>query len=183
MGRCGVGLQGLRLRALRDASAGPHTLLYYSLLWLWWGAVVGQSAVSLRLLSWLAYGLCIVVMVAQARQLAVTSHRQRARERAALLAFCSPYPVRLPIEGKSCALLVLSLAVLLALWCQRSFLGIDASQTDGREADDFHAISALTAGQVERFGPRPGCSTSVTGWSRLRVGCCYRRSPGGMREP
>ena len=43
-----------------------HPPLYYSLLWLW-GAAVGQSAVSLRLLSWLAYGLGAVVMVAQAR--------------------------------------------------------------------------------------------------------------------
>ena len=39
--------------------------LYYSLLWLW-GAAVGQSAVSLRLLSWLAYGLGAVVMVSLA---------------------------------------------------------------------------------------------------------------------
>ena len=31
-----------------------HPPLYYSLLWLW-GAAVGQSALSLRLLSWLAY--------------------------------------------------------------------------------------------------------------------------------
>ena len=87
-----------------------HPPLYYSLLWLW-GAAVGQSAVSLRLLSWLAYGLGAVVMVAQARQLAPPSHRQRAMALSALLAFCSPYPVRFAIEGKSYALLVLLVAL------------------------------------------------------------------------
>ena len=45
-------------------------------------------------------------MVAQARQLALPSHRQRATLEAALLAFCSPYPVRFAIEGKSYTLLV-----------------------------------------------------------------------------
>ena len=45
-------------------------------------------------------------MVAQARQLALPSHRQRATVEAALLAFCSPYPVRFAIEGKSYTLLV-----------------------------------------------------------------------------
>lgn len=43
----------------------PIRPFYYSLLWLW-GAAVGQSAVSLRLLSWLAYGLGAVVMVSLA---------------------------------------------------------------------------------------------------------------------
>ena len=57
-------------RAFKDYGAlwvmprqGTHPLLYYSLLWPW-GAAVGQSAVILRLLSWLAYGLGAVVMVA-----------------------------------------------------------------------------------------------------------------------
>ena len=49
-----------------------HPPLYYSLLWLW-GAAVGQSAVSLRLLSWLAYGLGAVVMVALLAFLALRS--------------------------------------------------------------------------------------------------------------
>ena len=46
-----------------------HPLLYYSLLW-WWGQSVGQSPITLRLLSWLAYGAGGFVMVAQARSLA-----------------------------------------------------------------------------------------------------------------
>ena len=51
-------------------------------------------------------------MVAQARQLALPSHCQRVSLQAALLAFCSPYPVQFAIEEKSYALLVL----LVALW-------------------------------------------------------------------
>ena len=58
----GKSFQGLRC-PMGDVSAGHHPLLYYSLLWPW-GAAVGQSAVILRLLSWLAYGLGAVVMVA-----------------------------------------------------------------------------------------------------------------------
>ena len=51
---------GSLLAMLREDT---HPLLYYSPLWPW-GAAVGQSAVILRLMSWLAYGLGAVVMVA-----------------------------------------------------------------------------------------------------------------------
>ena len=65
------------------------------------------------------YGLVAVVMAAQVHQLAPPSHRKRAMATAALLAFCSPYPVRFAIEGKSYAFLVL----LVALgWWMRSRL-------------------------------------------------------------
>ena len=42
-----------------------HPPLYYGLLW-GWGQLVGQSPITLRLLSWLAYGAGGIVMVARA---------------------------------------------------------------------------------------------------------------------
>ena len=57
-------------------------------------------------------------MVAQVRQLALPYHRQRATVEAALLAFCSPYPVRFEIEGKSYALLVLLVELEWWLRCR-----------------------------------------------------------------
>ena len=91
-----------------------HPPLYYGLLWCW-GQLVGQSPVSLRLLSWLAYVSGGVVMVLQAR--ALCSDRRMVMPLAVLFAFCSPYPVRFAIEGKSYALLVLLVA--LAWWWRR----------------------------------------------------------------
>ena len=93
-----------------------HPPLYYSLLWLW-GGLLGQTPLSLRLLSWLAYGLGAGVMVAQAAALAPKDRRDKSMVLAALLAFCSPYPVRFAVEGKSYALLVLLVA--LGWWWRR----------------------------------------------------------------
>ena len=67
---------GALLAMLRE---DMHPPLYYALLWLW-GALVGQSPISLRLLSWLAYSL-----------------GAEAIGLAALLALCSLYPVRFAI--------------------------------------------------------------------------------------
>ena len=67
---------GALLAMLREDT---HPPLYYALLWLW-GALVGQSPISLRLLSWLAYSL-----------------GAEAIGLAALLALCSLYPVRFAI--------------------------------------------------------------------------------------
>ena len=92
-----------------------HPPLYYTLLWIW-GQLVGQTPVSLRLLSWLAYLAGGSVMAAQA--VALGDGRQRVLPLALLLAFCSPYPVRFAIEGKSYALLVLLVA--LAWWWRRA---------------------------------------------------------------
>ena len=92
-----------------------HPPAYYGLLWLW-GHLVGQSPVSLRLLSWLAYLAGGLVMVRQA--MALGGVRLRVAAIAALLAFCSPYPIRFAIEGKSYAVLVLLVA--LAWWWRRS---------------------------------------------------------------
>jgi len=94
-----------------------HPPLYYSLLWCW-GQLVGQTPVSLRLLSWLAYLAGGAVMVAQALALADGPQRQRVLALSMVLAFCSPYPVRFAIEGKSYALLVLLVA--LAWWWRRA---------------------------------------------------------------
>lgn len=90
-----------------------HPPLYYGLLW-GWGQLVGQSPITLRLLSWLAYGAGGVVMVAQARALTSNQRLGWTMPLAALMAFCSPYPIRFSIEGKSYALLVLFVA--LAWW-------------------------------------------------------------------
>ena len=105
---------GSLLAMLREDT---HPPVYYGLLWLW-GHVVGQSPVSLRLLSWLAYLAGGLVMVRQAMALGHTGTQARVGAVAALLAFCSPYPIRFAIEGKSYAVLVLLLA--LAWWWRRS---------------------------------------------------------------
>ena len=94
-----------------------HPPAYYGLLWLW-GHLVGQSPVSLRLLSWLAYLAGGLGMVRQAMALGQEDIRSRVAAVAALLVFCSPYPIRFAIEGKSYALLVLLVA--LAWWWRRS---------------------------------------------------------------
>lgn len=92
-----------------------HPPLYYALVWLW-GHWLPPTAVSLRLLSWLFYLAGGVVITLQAGALTV-ERPARAMGLAALLSFCSPYPVRFSIEGKGYALLVL--LVSLAWWLRR----------------------------------------------------------------
>ena len=104
---------GSLLAMLREDT---HPPAYYGLLWLW-GHLVGQTPVSLRLLSWLVYFAGGLIMVRQAMVLGLVGTRARVAAVAALLAFCSPYPIRFAIEGKSYALLVLLLA--LAWWWRR----------------------------------------------------------------
>ena len=94
-----------------------HPPAYYGLLWIW-GHLVGQSPVTLRLLSWLAYVAGGLVMIRQAIALGEMGTRTRVAATAALLAFCSPYPIRFAIEGKSYAVLVLLVA--LAWWWRRA---------------------------------------------------------------
>ena len=100
------------LTMLRDDTHPPG---YYALLWVW-GHLVGQTPVTLRLLSWLAYLAGGLVMIRQA--VALGHARPTVAPVAALLAFCSAYPIRFAIEGKSYAVLVLLLA--LAWWWRRS---------------------------------------------------------------
>ena len=104
-------------RLLAMLREDTHPPAYYSLLW-FWGHLVGQTPVSLRLLSWLAYLAGGLVMIRQAMALGQVGNRARVASVAALLAFCSPYPIRFAIEGKSYAVLVLLVA--LAWWWRRS---------------------------------------------------------------
>ena len=97
-----------------------HPPLYYSLVWIW-GQLLPASAVTLRLFSWLAYLAGGLLMTAQAGALASRTPLARPRlavAAAALMAFCSPYPVRFAIEGKGYALLVV-LVALAWWWRQR----------------------------------------------------------------
>ena len=87
-----------------------HPPAYYALLWLW-GHLVGQSPIGLRSLSWLAYLAGGMVMVRQAMALGPVDARVKVGTVAALLAFCSPYPIRFAIEGKSYSLWVLPVAL------------------------------------------------------------------------
>ena len=57
-------------------------------------------------------------MIRQSMALVLVGARTRVAATAALLAFCSPYPIRFAIEGKSYAVLVLLVA--LAWWWRRS---------------------------------------------------------------
>ena len=57
-------------------------------------------------------------MIRQAIALGQTGTRTIVAAIAALLAFCSPYPIRFAIEGKSYAVLVLMVA--LAWWWRRA---------------------------------------------------------------
>lgn len=95
-----------------------HPPLYYVVLWLW-GGLLGATPVTLRLFSWLAYVSGGTVMLAQTWALARDHGRDpwRCMPIGLLLAFCSPYPIRFAIEGKSYALLVLLVA--LAWWWRR----------------------------------------------------------------
>ena len=89
-----------------------HPPLYYLSLW-GWGQLAGHTAVSLRLFSWLAYltgGLLITVQAA-----GLAGRRTRAAGLAALMAFCTPFPLRFSIEGKGYALLVALVALALLL--------------------------------------------------------------------
>lgn len=98
---------------LQQLRQDTHPPFYYSLLWLW-GCVVGQNGTTLRLLSWVMYLVGGLVMVLQSRALAPAHRSGRAMALAALMAFCSFYPLRFSIEGKSYALL--TALVALAWW-------------------------------------------------------------------
>ena len=138
-----------------------HPPFYYFLLWVW-GQLIGQTPVTLRLFSWCAYCLGGIVMVRQS--LATGGRNMQVLTVAALLAFCSPYPVRFAIEGKSYALLLLMVA--LAWCCRRSqrpllyalvsalagithfyglFLVLAAAVWDGLKGRTRFALAALMA--------------------------------------
>ena len=109
----GKSFQGSTSALIAMLREDTHPPAYYGLLWIW-GQLLGQSPLTLRLFSWLAYLAGGMVMVAQSRALG----GQRVVPLALLLAYCSPFPVRFAIEGKSYALLVL--VVALAWWWRRA---------------------------------------------------------------
>ena len=138
-----------------------HPPFYYFLLWVW-GQLIGQTPVTLRLFSWCAYCLGGIVMVRQS--LATGGRNMQVLTVAALLAFCSPYPMRFAIEGKSYALLLLLVA--LVWWWRRSqrpllyalvsalagithfyglFLVLAAAVWDGLKGRTRFALAALMA--------------------------------------
>ena len=127
------------LALLREDTHPPG---YYTLLW-FWGYLVGQSPVSLRALSWLAYLAGGWVIVQQSTALA--EHRGRSAAMAALLVFCSPYPIRFAIEGKSYALLVLLVALLW--WSRRANKAVAGfSRTGG--SNPLHGLFLVLATTV-----------------------------------
>ena len=149
---------GVLVEMLREDT---HPPFYYFLLWVW-GQLIGQTPVTLRLFSWCAYCLGGIVMVRQS--LVMGGRNMQVLTVAALLAFCSPYPVRFAIEGKSYALLLLLVA--LAWWWRRSerpllyalvsalagithfyglFLVLAAAVWDGLKGRTRFALAALMA--------------------------------------
>ncbi len=89
-----------------------HPPFYYLSLW-GWGRLVPQTSFSLRLFSWLFYLIGGTLMVVQSVGLA--RRPIRAAVLAALMAFCTPFPVRYSIEGKGYAFLLALLALALLL--------------------------------------------------------------------
>ena len=142
-----------------------HPPLYYSLLWLW-GQGFGQDAIQLRLLSWLAYAGGGMVMVAQAWALAPRTRQGQAAAVVALLAFCSPYPVRFSLEGKGYALLVLLVAC--GWWWRRRCLphGAD-SPAEGWPQVFPYALFVAAAGLTHFYGLFVFAAAGVwDGWKR-----------------
>ena len=140
-----------------------HPPLYYGVLW-GWGQLVRQSPIALRLLSWLAYGAGGVVMVAQARALAGHKRRGWTVPLAALMAFCSPYPIRFSIEGKSYALLVLFVA--LAWWWRNQ----------GRLVP--YALAVALASLTHFYGLFLLVAAGAWDGSRRRWGLCFAAGLG-----
>ena len=148
----GKSFQASPAELLKMLRQDTHPPLYYGLLWCW-GQLVGQSPVSLRLLSWLAYMAGGVVMVLQARGLC--TDQRMVMPLAVLFAFCSPYPVRFAIEGKSYALLVLLVA--LAWWWRRKGSLI------------FYSIAVALAGLTHFYGLFLTLAAAAwDGWQRRR---------------
>lgn len=96
--------------ALNYLKADVHPPFYYVLVWVF-GKFFGETAVALRLFSWLTYASsCLVI------SLAAWSYKKSSEAAiiAFLLASCLPISVRFSIEGKSYALMLLLTSLLLA---------------------------------------------------------------------
>ncbi|WP_226413158.1 hypothetical protein [Synechococcus sp. MU1642] len=126
---------------LGNLKGDMHPPFYDILLWLW-GRLLGQSPVTLRLLSWLTYLAAGFIMVRQASVLG--GARPKVIAIAMIFAFCSPYPLRFAIEGRSYSLLVL-LITLLWWWRNaenRLFYGVAACLTG---LTHFYGIAIVLA--------------------------------------
>ena len=120
---------------LGNLKGDMHPPLYDILLWVW-GRLLGQSPVTLRLLSWLTYVAAGLVMVRQASVLG--GARPQVLAVAMLFAFCSPYPLRYAIEGRNYSFLVLLVALL---WWWRHV-----------ENRVFYGVAACLAGLTHFYG-------------------------------
>ena len=120
---------------LGNLKGDMHPPFYDILLW-FWGRLLGQSPVTLRLFSWLTYLAAGFIMVRHASVLG--GARPKVVAIAMLFAFCSPYPIRFAIEGRSYSLLVLLIALL---WWWRN-----------TEKRVFYGVAACLAGLTHFYG-------------------------------
>ena len=120
---------------LGNLKGDMHPPFYDISLWLW-GRLLGQSPVTLRLFSWLTYLAAGFIMVRQASVLGAACPKVVAI--AMLFAFCSPYPIRFAIEGRSYSLLVFLIALL---WWWRN-----------AENRVFYGVAAGLAGLTHFYG-------------------------------
>ena len=142
---------------LRDDT---HPPVYYGLVWCW-GQLLPQTSASLRLLSWMAYAAGGLLMVLQAGALAAERDHRRAMALAALLAFCTPFPVRFSIEAKGYSLVVLWIAWMV--WERTSFL--DLKPQPKQRAWRLWLAGTL-AGLTHFFGL--GMVLALAGWDAIR---------------
>ena len=140
-----------------------HPPAYYSLLW-FWGNLVGQNPISLRLLSWLAYLAGGLVMVFQAMALGPVVSRVKVGAVAALLAFCSPYPIRFAIEGRA---MPCSAGGSPGGGAVPAFI----SRRDGRAVNGPISMACFGAG---------GCGLGWLATPLEPCFCCPDRSPPGL---
>ena len=148
------------LRYLREDT---HPPVYYALVW-FWGKLLPQTSVSLRLFSWITYAVGGLLMVVQAGELAAVqdlANRRRAMGLAAVLAFCTPFPVRFSIEAKGYSLVVLWLAWMV--WERARFLALKPSP---KQRILRLWLAGALAGLTHFFGL--GVVLAVAGWDAMR---------------
>ena len=134
---------------LGNLKGDMHPPLYDISLWVW-GRLLGQSPVTLRLFSWLTYLAAGFIMVRQASVLGGASPKVVAI--AMLFSFCSPYPIRFAIEGRSYSLLVFLVALL---WWWRN-----------AENRVFYGVAAGLAGLTHFYGM--AIVLAVAAWDGLK---------------
>ncbi len=132
-------------------SNDTHPPLYSTILWLW-GQSVGQNALTLRLLAclaglwawWCRDGAPVRSLGSVVRGIAGTDFLPGSSA-----GFCSPYPVRFAIEGKSYACLVLFVALA---WWRRWLLQPAASRTVFVNASLLYGSTVCLAALTQFYG-------------------------------